>query len=64
MLNIGFFYCLSIEFWYNRFKIEGKVMKILGNIIWFIFGGLFVVLVWFILGIFLCIIIIGILIGL
>ncbi|ABX80707.1 YccF domain-containing protein [Acholeplasma laidlawii] len=39
-------------------------MKILGNIIWFIFGGLFAGLAWFILGILLCITIIGIPIGL
>ena len=35
-------------------------MKILGNIIWLLFGGLITAIVWFILGLILCITIIGI----
>lgn len=39
-------------------------MKILGNIIWFLFGGFLAALIWFILGVLLCISVIGIPIGL
>ncbi len=39
-------------------------MRLIGNIIWFIFGGLFLALVWLLLGILLCITIIGIPFGL
>ena len=35
-------------------------MKLIGNIIWFIFGGLILGLLWTVLGILLCITIIGI----
>lgn len=35
-------------------------MKLLGNIIWFIFGGLISAIGWFLLGLLLCITIIGI----
>lgn len=35
-------------------------MKILGNIIWLIFGGLLTALVWFVAGLILCLTIIGI----
>lgn len=35
-------------------------MKLLGNIIWFIFGGLITAVIWFIMGLLLCITIIGI----
>ena len=35
-------------------------MKLLGNIIWLIFGGIVAAIAWFIAGIFLCITIIGI----
>ena len=34
-------------------------MKLLGNIIWFLFGGLVTALAWFIVGLLLCITIIG-----
>ena len=39
-------------------------MKLLGNIIWLIFGGLFAALGWLILGLLLCVTIIGIPFGL
>ncbi len=39
-------------------------MRVLGNIIWFIFGGLILSIVWLLLGIVLCITIIGIPFGL
>jgi len=39
-------------------------MKLLGNIIWFVFGGLIAALLWFLLGILLSITIIGIPLGL
>lgn len=35
-------------------------MKIIGNIIWLLFGGLLTAILWFLLGIILCITIIGI----
>lgn len=38
-------------------------MKLLGNIIWIIFGGLFTALAWLIVGLLLCITIIGIPLG-
>jgi len=38
-------------------------MKTLGNIIWLIFGGLLSAIVWYILGLLLCITIIGIPVG-
>lgn len=39
-------------------------MRLLGNIIWFIFGGLIASLIWFVLGLLLCLTIIGIPVGL
>ena len=39
---------------------QGKHMKVIGNIIWFLLGGLFLALLWFIAGLLLCITIIGI----
>lgn len=35
-------------------------MKVLGNIIWFVFGGFITAVLWFLLGLLLCITIIGI----
>ncbi len=39
-------------------------MRLIGNLIWFIFGGLFAALLWAILGLLLCVTIIGIPLGL
>lgn len=39
-------------------------MKLLGNIIWFVLGGFILALVWYLLGLFLCITIIGMPFGL
>lgn len=39
-------------------------MKLIGNIIWFIFGGFIISLIWFLLGVIFCVIIIGIPLGL
>lgn len=39
-------------------------MKLLGNLIWFIFGGVIAALLWLILGLLLCVTIIGIPFGL
>ena len=39
-------------------------MKLLGNIIWFLFGGFIMALGWFVVGVIMCITIIGIPIGL
>jgi uncharacterized membrane protein YccF (DUF307 family) len=38
-------------------------MRLLGNLIWFIFGGLLIASLWFIFGLLLCITIIGIPLG-
>lgn len=38
-------------------------MKVLGNIIWLIFGGLFTALGWFVVGVIFCITIVGIPLG-
>ena len=38
-------------------------MSILGNIVWFIFGGLFAALGWYIVGLLWCVTIIGIPVG-
>ena len=38
-------------------------MRLIGNIIWFIFGGFFAALMWFIVGLLLCVTIIGIPLG-
>lgn len=39
-------------------------MRLLGNLVWFIFGGFFAAIVWFLAGLILCITIIGIPLGL
>ena len=50
---------------YNRLLYKGEIiMKTLGNIIWFVFGGLFMALGYFLLGLVLCITIVGIPFGL
>ena len=43
---------------------SGSIMRLIGNLIWFIFGGFIMALGWFIAGIIWCITIIGIPIGL
>lgn len=45
---------------YNLYKKEGMIMRTIANIIWIIFGGFFLWLAWTILGLLLCITIIGI----
>lgn len=35
-------------------------MRLLGNLVWFIFGGFFAAIIWFLAGLILCITIIGI----
>jgi len=48
----------------NTIKKEMKViMKTLGNIIWFIFGGLEMALAWFMVGLVWCVTIVGIPVG-
>src|SRR5690554_1279608 len=44
--------------------MRGYFMNLIGNIIWFIFGGLIAAVVWFFVGILFCLTIIGIPIGL
>src|SRR5690554_7617986 len=43
--------------------MRGYFMSLIGNIIWFIFGGLIAAVVWFFVGILFCLTIIGIPIG-
>lgn len=40
------------------------IMKILGNILWFLFGGALIGLIWFVVGLLWCVTIVGIPVGL
>ena len=61
--------CIERHFCYNKFSCSLVIVKgcdfmsLLGNIIWFIFGGLFSALGWYIVGLLWCVTIIGIPVG-
>ena len=54
---------IYLKFDWTKYIKKEFDMKLIGNIIWFIFGGLFTGLAWLFLGLLLCITIIGIPLG-
>lgn len=49
--------------WARESPLIGPTMRLLGNIIWMLFGGIFTALYWFVVGCVFCVTIIGIPLG-
>ena len=49
---------------HEKYDTEVIIMRLIGNVLWFIFGGIILAVLWFLAGLLCCITIIGIPIGL